>query len=108
MSGGLAAGLVQVLQRRAREFELAGGLQRHRGAVLFQRDQVTAFQHRGPAELGQTLEHGADALRPLIRRRAQVGEAEAELLVLGADAPVFGRLVAGSEVVDELLLGFDP
>ena len=47
---------------------------------------------RLPAEAGQALEQRLDAALAFEGGRAQVVEAEAELLVLGADAPViFGR-----------------
>ena len=39
---------------------------------------------------------------PVVGQRQLVGEAVAELLVLGADAPVLGRLAAGGQVLGEL------
>ncbi len=46
----LVAGLVDRLQRRAAEFQLATRFQRHVRAVLDQTDDVAALQHRIPAE----------------------------------------------------------
>ena len=59
------------------------------------------------AEVVQPLEQAADraglAVRRFVRRRRQIGEAEAELLMLGADAELLRRLAAGGDVVGELL-----
>src|SRR5690606_36447161 len=49
----------------------------------------------------------ADAALALVGRRSQVVEAEAELLVLGADAPVGDRLRAGGEKGDKLVARAD-
>src|SRR5690606_22215979 len=98
----LDAGLVDVLQRRAGQLQLAGRLQGHRRAAAGQGDDVAALLHRGPAEAGQALEQGLDAALAIERRRAQVVQAEAELLVLGADAPGRLRLFTGCECLHQL------
>src|SRR5579885_3720118 len=97
-----AAGLVQRLERRARELELSAGLQRDRAVTLGERDRILALQHRRPAEAREPLEESADAVRPLIRHALQVGAPEHEFLVLRADAPALRRLAAGLEVLDQL------
>ena len=51
------------------------------------------------------LQQRLDAALAVEGRRTQVVEAEAELLVLGADAPVGFRLFAGRDVVDQLARG---
>jgi hypothetical protein len=61
--------------------------------ALGQRDHarrlpVHAFLDRVPAEAGQALQQRLDAALAVEGRRPQVVEAEAELLVLGTDAPV--------------------
>ena len=83
-----AAGVVDRFERRAGKFELAGGLERHRGVVARQRDELAAFDHALPAEARHAFEQRADAALAVPCRRTQIVEAEAELLVLGADAPV--------------------
>ena len=50
-----SAGLVERLERRARELELAAGLQRELSAPRGQRDDVAAFDHRLPAEARHAL-----------------------------------------------------
>ena len=59
---------------------------------------------RLPAEALQAFEQRADAVRPVIGDGAQIGAAEDEFLVLGADAPALARLGARGEVLDELPL----
>ena len=104
----LAAGLVQGLERRAAQLELAARLQADVAALLGERDRVAVLKHRLPAEpCGQRLEQGADAARPLIGQRAQVVAGEAELLVLGADPPGRARLAALLQILDQLTLAGD-
>jgi hypothetical protein len=100
----LAAGVVDGLQGRARELHLAARLQGHAGAVLGQRDDVVAFLDPCPAEPLQALQQGADAALALVGQRAEIVEGIAELLVLGADAPIVGRLAACLQVGNELCL----
>src|SRR6185312_13834234 len=100
----LAASLVDGFQRRAGQFQLAGRLQRDVGLVAGERDRNIAFAGDLPAVTrGDAFEQRADAALALERRRLQVIGAEAEFLVFGADAPGFARLLAGGEVVDQLL-----
>jgi hypothetical protein len=54
------------------------------------------------SEARQALQQGLDATIAIEGRRTQVVQAETELLVLGADAPVLRGLLAGSDVVDQL------
>ena len=108
VGAGFHAGLVDVLQCRAGQFQLPGRLQRHRGAIADQGDgaggvAVHALAYRGPAEAHQAFEQGLDAAFAVEGRRTQVIQAEAELLVLGADAPVGLGLPAGGEVIDQLV-----
>ena len=53
VAAGLGAGLVQVLERRARQLELAGGLEADGAVGAGQGDDLAAFLDRLPAELGQ-------------------------------------------------------
>ena len=101
----LAASLMQRLERRARQFELPARLQGDRtAAIVGEADDVLAVEHRMPAEAPHLLEHGADAAVALIRHGTQIGAAEDEFLVLGADAPFGTRLAAGGEILDKLTL----
>ena len=89
MSADLAAGLVDVLQRRARQLDLTARLQRHRAvAAIGQRDQLAILEDWFPAEAGQAPQHRADALRPVVGQRAIVLQPVGEFLVLGADPPL--------------------
>ena len=91
----LVAGLVDGPERRAGELELAARLEADVGAVLLQPDQLARLLDRRPAEaVAQPREHGVDRAVALVGQRQVVGEAVAELLVLGADAPVGRRLAA--------------
>ena len=94
--------LVHGFERRAREFELAARLERDAGLGALQRDRVVALDDRLPAEAHHAVQHGADAVRPVIGQRLQRRLVEAELLVLGAHPPCGGWLVAGSKVLDQL------
>src|SRR3954468_24580052 len=103
MSVRLAAGLVQRLQRRAAQLELAARLQADVAALLGERDRLAVLPHRRPAEpLGQPFQKRADAARSGVGQRAQVVLGEAELLVLGADAPSRPRFAALGQVLDQL------
>ena len=97
-----AAGVVDRFERRAGKLELARGLERDRRVVARERDQLAAFEHALPAEARHAFEQRADAALAFPGRRAQIVEAEAEFLVLGADAPVVDRLAAVGDVFDEL------
>src|SRR3546814_1503787 len=79
---------MDVLQRRAGQFELAGRLQRHRRAVAQQCDGAPLLVDPVPAEARQPPQQRLDAALAVELRRTQVFQAEAELLVLGTDAPV--------------------
>ena len=103
MAAHLGAGLVDVLQRCAREFELAGGFQRDRGVVLEQGDGAVVLLHRLPAETGEAIEQGFDAALASEGGCVQIVEAEAELFVLGADAPVGCGFLAGGEFRHQLV-----
>ena len=99
----LAAGLVQGLDRGAGQLDLAARLEGDAGAAPLQRDRPLVFRDHLPAELpGQTFEQRPDAPFALVRQRPQVVVRIAELLVLGADAPLGLRLAAGLEVFDQL------
>ena len=107
---GLVADVVNVLQRGARQFELSARLQADRGAEALgvpalQGDDVVALQHRRPAEARQPVQHGLDAAGTVIGRAAQGRFVEAELLVLGADAPLIAGLFALRHGVDQLVSG---
>src|SRR3546814_625370 len=91
MAAGLGAGLVEIFERRAREFELPRGFEADGAVAARQRDDLSALDHRLPAEAGERHQQVVDAAGFVIGRRAVVGGAIDEFLVLGADAPaVFG------------------
>src|SRR5205085_11218041 len=60
-----------------------------------------------PAEARQPAQQRLDAALALVGGRAQVVEAEAEFLVLGADLPVAARPAAGRVERDQLVEAFD-
>src|SRR3546814_11734791 len=60
-----------------------------------------------PAEARQPPQQRLDAALAVELRRTQVFQAEAELLVLGTDAPVGPGLLAGSDVPDQLVAARD-
>src|SRR5690606_31827179 len=102
VAADLAAGLVDGTQLGAGQFELAGGFEGDRGAVAAgQGDHAPVLLHRIPAEAHQALEQGFDAALAVEFGRAQVVEAETELLVLGTDAPVVAGALAGGDVLDQ-------
>ena len=89
------AGLVQRLDRRAGQFELAARLDRDCAhTMLFAKaDDVLAIHDRLPAEFGlHALQQRRDAGFPIVGNRAVVGAEEGELLVLGADPELLLRL----------------
>ena len=91
----LGAGLMQRFQRRPRQLELATGLKRDIARPLaLEADDILAFINRLPAEAGQPLQHGADAVLAAIGNGAQVLDAEGKFFVFRADPPVGFRLVA--------------
>ncbi len=91
--GGLGADGVRVGQRCARQFELTARLQAHGCAVTRQGDHLAALLDRFPAEaVLQPGHQGQDAVVAVVGNGGVVAEIEAELLVLGADAPIAGRL----------------
>ncbi|MNN33521.1 hypothetical protein D3C81_1472830 [compost metagenome] len=105
---GFRTDVVDGLQRRARQLELAARLQTDRGGealgvFALQGDDVAGFLHRRPAKALQAGQHGQDAVLALIGGATQGGLVEAELLVFGADAPLVGRLLALRHGVDQLL-----
>ena len=67
---------------------------------------VAGVEDRRRRRSAQTLEQVADraglAVGRLVGRGSKIGEAEAEFLVLGADAELLRRLAAGGDVVGQL------
>ena len=87
----LAAGLVDGLERRPGELELAARLERDGAEAggVGEADDVAAILDPVPAEQAlHQLEQAADATLALVGHGAAIGFVEAELLVLGADAPL--------------------
>ena len=101
----LVAGLVDVFQRRAGEFELAAGFEADRSVAPFQADQGVLLAQRRPAEALQAFEQGPDAALALIGQAAVILPVEGKFFVLGADAPVRRRFVALFDAFDELCAG---
>ena len=81
------AGLVDGLERRAGELELAARLERDRAAAdrVGEPDDVLAVHDRLPAEQRCMPRAAPDAARALVGDRRMVVRVEAELLVLGAE-----------------------
>jgi len=87
---------VNVVERRARQLELAAGLEADRPAAghVVEADDLAGVDDRLPAEqASHAFEQRADPVRPLIGDGRQVGAAEREFFVLGADLE-FGRRAA--------------
>ncbi len=107
MPAGLGAGLVEIVAWRAGELELSGRLQAHAAILARERNDIAAFLDRLPAKFGQARKQIADAAGLVIAGRAMVGSAIDELLVLGADLPARGGLLAFFEQADELIAALD-
>jgi len=99
---GFRAGLVQVLERRSAELELAGWLEADRPVGPAERDHIAVLEHRLPSELHQAIEKVADSAGLVVGRRSVVAATIDELLMLGADAPVAGLLLAALEHGNEV------
>jgi hypothetical protein len=99
----LVAGLVDGLKRRARQFELPARFEADIRAVLFQPDELARLLQRLPAvPVAQALQHGQHAVLAVIGDGVVGVLAIAELLVLGADAPVRARFAAAFQIIREL------
>ena len=107
VTAGLGAGLVEVVERRPRQLELAGGFEADRAVGAGERDDLSVFLDRPPAEFGQRHQQVADSAGLVIARRVVVGARIHELLVLGADPPAVRRLFAAREAGDQLVARFD-
>jgi hypothetical protein len=99
----LAAGLVQGLDRRAGQLDLAARLEGDAGAPALEGNRPALLPHHLPAELSsQALQQRPDTALALVRQWPQVIVGIAELLVLGADPPLGLGLAPGREVLDQL------
>ncbi len=98
MLDGLFVDVVDRLQRRAGELELAAGLQRDVRPAAVKADQGLAFAHVLPAEALHAFEHGEDAGVALIGHGLERSGPEGEFLVFRADAVRAGRLAPFGEV----------
>ena len=104
----LGHGVVQRLHRSTGQLQLSGRLQRDRRVALLQSDDLVGVGDRSAAEAAlQALQQVADRaglpVRRLVGRGGEIGEPEAELLVLGAQAELRRRLAADRKVVGKLL-----
>jgi len=72
-----------------------------------QRQRLVALGDGFPTEARHAFEHGADAVGTIVGERLQGRRMIAEFLMLGAQAPIGPRLVAGSKIFDELAPIFD-
>ena len=104
---GLRAGIVQVLKRCARQFELASGFEADRAIAALHCDDLAAFLDRLPTELAQRQQDIADATVLFIGQRAVFLAAIDELFMLGSDAPVGFRLLAALHRGNQLVAVFD-
>ena len=102
----LGAGLMHGLDRRARELELAAGLERDRAAAghVGKADDVRPLHDRVPAEQHlHPLEQPADAAAALVGHRLVTLDREGEFFVLGADAELRRRLGSLGEPRNEVV-----
>ena len=104
---GFGAGLVQVFQRRARQFQLPGRFQTDRAVAARQRDNVAAFDHRLPAVVLKRFEQIADPALFSIAGGVVIGGAIDQFLVFGPDPPSLTRLFALGHRGDQLVAAFD-
>ena len=102
----------KVAERRTGKLHLAAGLKTNDAALgtigALQRDDVAPLEHAVPTEtVLHAFEQRPDAALAVIRDRRMSAPVEAELLVLGADAPFADRLRACFEIGDELVPRLD-
>jgi hypothetical protein len=107
VASGLGAGLVQVFERCARQFELACRLEAHGAIGAAHRDDVGAagrgaFLDRFPAEFGQGHQQIVDAAGLVIAGGVVIVAAEHELFMLRADPPIGLGLFAFAHRLCEL------
>src|SRR3546814_15693947 len=107
MPAGLGAGLVEVFERGAGEFELPRGFEADGAVAARQRDDLSALDHRLPTEAGERHQQVVDATGFVVAGRAVVGGAIDEFLMLGADAPAVPGLFALDHGRSELVAVFD-
>ena len=101
----LATGLVDVLKGGAGKLDLAGRFEGDAAAVLHgQGDDVVLLVDGGPAEADKAFEQGANSPLALVFEGTEIIQAIGELLVFGADPPVFLRLAPLFQVLQELAL----
>ncbi len=81
-------GLMQILQRCARELELPAWFKADGLTFHVHGNDVTVLNDWIPAKSGQPVEHRFHACRARVRDRHERIQVETELLVLGADQPV--------------------
>ncbi len=99
-------GLVHGLDRRARQFELAAGLQRDRAATgdVVKPDDVAALHDRLPAEQKlHAVKQRADPARAFIRHGLMALQRERGFLVLGAEPEFGSRLHARGQPRDQFV-----
>ena len=109
MLAQLLVGLVHVFERRARQLELAAGLETDRrrlsGSPVRRSAMMLPFSVTGsqPKRCASVSSSVPMPRSPVIGHRRVALAVEAELLVLGADAPSRWRLGTGFEIGDELV-----
>ena len=97
MSLQFVGDFVNRCERRSGELELAARLERNRALadLVIEPDQAGMVVDRRPAEARlHALQQGLDAAAPFVGHRRRPGLIEHDLLVLGADAKLLGRLAA--------------
>ena len=110
MGVALAAGLMDRLERCAREFELAARLERDRALSgrLDEPDDVTGIDDRIPAEhLTHAFEQRPDAVVAAIGNRRIAVDIERKLFVLRSDPPLGFGLLALRHVADQRVKALD-
>ena len=91
---GFRAGLVQVFQRRAGQFQLTRRFQADSAVIPAHGDDMAAFLDRFPAEFAQRQQQVADTARFVIGRGVVVRRVEDQLFVFRADPPAVAGLFA--------------
>ena len=107
MLSGFAAGFMQIIQRRTRQFQLPARFQRDRAPVMAaDANHLALFKNwfgAGPQFCQQTFKQGTDTGFPFIGNRRQVGTMEKEFFMFRTDLEITGRSFASSNPVDHLL-----
>ncbi len=107
VAAGFGAGLVEVLERCAGQFQLAGRFEADGAVLAAHGDDLPGLFNRLPAIAAHAHQYVENAARFLVGGGAEIVLLVDELLVLGADAPVRRRLLASLHRFDQLVAALD-